>query len=50
LRLASGTTFVDILSVSSLVYLGGDGVAFLSPSQGGKSLFIFRSPMIGTVP
>jgi hypothetical protein len=48
--LAIGTTFVDILSVSGLVYLGGDGVAFLSPSQGGKSLFIFRSPMIEAVP
>ena len=48
--LAIGTTFLDIGSVSGLVYLGGDGVAFLAPSQGAKSLFILRSPMIGAAP
>jgi len=41
-----GTNVVDISSVTGFVYLGGDGVAFVSPA----GLFIFRSPTIGAAP
>jgi hypothetical protein len=50
--LSLGTSFSDgITSASDLVYLGDDGVAFLSPGNAlPQGLYIFRSPMIGTPP
>jgi YVTN family beta-propeller protein len=49
--LSLGTSFRDSSSAAELVYLGGDGVAFLSPANDGtKDVFIFRSPMIAAAP
>ena len=46
-----GSGFVDLPNISDLFYLGGDAVAFLSEAvYGGDSVFIFRSPMIGSPP
>jgi hypothetical protein len=47
----SGIDGGNVSAFSDLVYLGDDGVAFLSPSTVGiGSLYIFRSPLIGTPP
>ena len=47
----SGIDGGNVSCFSDLVYLGDDGVAFLSPSTVGiGKLYIFRSPVIGTPP
>ena len=47
----SGIDGGTVSGFSDLIYLGDDGVAFLSPSTVGLGkLYIFRSPMIGTPP
>ena len=47
----SGIDGGDVSCFSDLIYLGDDGVAFLSPSTVGLGkLYIFRSPTIGTPP
>jgi hypothetical protein len=49
--LSLGSGFYELPNISDLYYLGGDGVAFLSEAvYGGDSVFIFRSPMIGSPP
>jgi len=47
----SGLDGGSVSNFSDLIYLGDDGVAFLSPSTVGTGqLYIFRSPVIGTPP
>ena len=62
LRILETTNFTQVTSLSlgsgprdparfsNLVYLGGDGVAFLGASEGTKGLFILRSPQIAAAP
>ena len=49
--LAVGVGFSGTLAAADLVYIGGDGVAFLSPgNEAHHNVFIFRSAAIGAPP